>query len=63
VGWDDVDWIGLAQDRKRWNCVENTPPILMSLLPSCFLRVKYYITLYYSCLGSVPFASVSDFVT
>jgi hypothetical protein len=18
VGWDDVDWIGLAQDRNRW---------------------------------------------
>jgi hypothetical protein len=18
VGWDDVDWIGLAQDRDRW---------------------------------------------
>jgi hypothetical protein len=20
VGWSDVDWIGLAQDRNRWNC-------------------------------------------
>jgi hypothetical protein len=23
VGWGDVDWIGLAQDRNRWrNCCE-----------------------------------------
>jgi hypothetical protein len=21
VGWDDVDWIGLAQDRNRWDGV------------------------------------------
>jgi hypothetical protein len=21
VGWDDVDWIGLAQDRNRWRAV------------------------------------------
>jgi hypothetical protein len=20
VGWGDVDWIGLAQDRNRWRC-------------------------------------------
>jgi hypothetical protein len=19
IGWDDVDWIGLAQDRERWS--------------------------------------------
>jgi hypothetical protein len=23
VGWDDVDWIGLAQDRNRWRTVVN----------------------------------------
>jgi hypothetical protein len=21
VGWDDVDWIGVAQDRNRWRAV------------------------------------------
>jgi hypothetical protein len=21
VGWDDVDWIGLAQDRDRWRAL------------------------------------------
>jgi hypothetical protein len=21
VGWDDVDWIGLAQDRSRWRAL------------------------------------------
>jgi hypothetical protein len=24
VGWDDVDWIGLAQDRKRWRALVNS---------------------------------------
>jgi hypothetical protein len=23
VGWSDVDWIGLAQDRNRWRAVVN----------------------------------------
>jgi hypothetical protein len=23
VGWDDVDWIGLAQDRDRWRALVN----------------------------------------
>jgi hypothetical protein len=24
VGWDDVDWIGLAQDRNTWRAVVNS---------------------------------------
>jgi hypothetical protein len=24
VGWDDVDWIGLAQDRGRWTALVNS---------------------------------------
>jgi hypothetical protein len=24
VGWSDVDWIGLAQDRNRWRAVVNS---------------------------------------
>jgi hypothetical protein len=24
VGWSDVDWIGLAQDRKRWRALVNS---------------------------------------
>jgi hypothetical protein len=24
VGWDDVDWIGLAQDRNMWRAVVNS---------------------------------------
>jgi hypothetical protein len=24
VGWDDVDWIGLAQDRDRWIALVNS---------------------------------------
>jgi hypothetical protein len=23
VGWGDVDWIGLAQDRNRWRALMN----------------------------------------
>jgi hypothetical protein len=23
VGWGDVDWIGLAQDRDKWRALEN----------------------------------------
>jgi hypothetical protein len=23
VGWDDVDWIGLAEDRDRWRALVN----------------------------------------
>jgi hypothetical protein len=29
VGWGDVDWIGLAQDRDRWRALMNA---VMSLL-------------------------------
>jgi hypothetical protein len=24
VGWGDVDWIGLAQDRNRWGALVNS---------------------------------------
>jgi hypothetical protein len=24
VGWSDVDWIGLAQDRDRWTAIVNS---------------------------------------
>jgi hypothetical protein len=24
VGWDDVDWIGLTQDRNRWRALLNS---------------------------------------
>jgi hypothetical protein len=24
VGWGDVDWIGLAQDRNRWRALMNS---------------------------------------
>jgi hypothetical protein len=27
-GWDDVDWIGLAQDRNRWKALVNSALIL-----------------------------------
>jgi hypothetical protein len=24
VGWDDMDWIGLAHDRNRWRALVNS---------------------------------------
>jgi hypothetical protein len=27
VGWGDVDWIGLAQDRDRWRALANSGSI------------------------------------
>jgi hypothetical protein len=26
VGWEDVDWIGLAQDRNRWRSLVTSVP-------------------------------------
>jgi hypothetical protein len=31
VGWGDVDWIGLAQDRNRWRALGNS--VLNLLVP------------------------------
>jgi hypothetical protein len=31
VGWGDVDWIGLAQDRNRWRALVNL--VLNLLVP------------------------------
>jgi hypothetical protein len=31
VGWGDVDWIGLAQDRNRWRALVNS--VLNLLVP------------------------------
>jgi hypothetical protein len=29
MGWSDVDWIGLAQDRNRWKALVNLGSIKM----------------------------------
>jgi hypothetical protein len=35
VGWGDVDWIGLAQDRNRWRALVN------SVLKATQLKVQW----------------------
>jgi hypothetical protein len=32
VGWGDVDWIGLAQDRNRWRALVNAVMNLITFL-------------------------------
>jgi hypothetical protein len=40
VGWGDVDWIGLAQDRDRWRALVNSALNLRALVNSALnLRV------------------------
>jgi hypothetical protein len=35
VGWGDVDWIGLAQDRNRWKALVNS---VLNLRVPCRVR-------------------------
>jgi hypothetical protein len=37
VGWSDVDWIGLAQDRNRWRALVNVVMNLKVLRITGFL--------------------------
>jgi hypothetical protein len=36
IGWDDVDWIGLAQDRKKWRALVN---VVMSI--KCWEAIEW----------------------
>jgi hypothetical protein len=31
VGWSDVDWIGLAQDRNRWRALVNAHKVMRTV--------------------------------
>jgi hypothetical protein len=38
VGWSDVDWIGLAQDRNRWRALVNS--VLKLRIPQTVRKVS-----------------------
>jgi hypothetical protein len=43
VGWDDVDWIGLAKDRNRWRALVNS--VLNLRVPmKCWETIKCLTT-------------------
>jgi hypothetical protein len=38
VGWGDVDWIGLAQDRNRWRALVNS---VLNLSMKCLETIEW----------------------
>jgi hypothetical protein len=40
VGWGDVDWIGLAQDRNRWRALVNSMMNLRSPI-KCWENIEW----------------------
>jgi hypothetical protein len=42
VGWGDVDWIGLAQDRDKWRALVNSVLNIVTQLsnPPSFRRLR-----------------------
>jgi hypothetical protein len=38
VGWGDVDWIGLAQDRNRWRALVN---LVLNLWVQCWETIEW----------------------
>jgi hypothetical protein len=49
VGWGNVDWIGLAQDRNRWRALGKlSSGVTTGGISSSaqFHRVSYYFTIY-----------------
>jgi hypothetical protein len=41
VGWSDVDWIGLAQDRNRWRAVVNSVSSGLSGSMKCWETIEW----------------------
>jgi hypothetical protein len=41
VGWGDVDWIGLAQDRDRWRALVNSEMNEPSGSIKCWETIKW----------------------
>jgi hypothetical protein len=35
IGWDDIDWIDLAQDRDQWRALVNTVMDLRNSIKCC----------------------------
>jgi hypothetical protein len=50
IGWGDVDWIGLAQDRDKWRALVNVvmnlfaaQPVVSQVILSCIISCHAYI--------------------
>jgi hypothetical protein len=54
VGWGDVDWIGLAQDRNRWRALVNA---VMNLWGSikCWETVEWLQNWWPTCVSHNAF--------
>jgi hypothetical protein len=46
IGWDDMDWLALAQDRSQWKALVNTVMNSELLGFWTFAIIQYYKTIF-----------------
>jgi hypothetical protein len=55
IGWGNVDWIQMAQDRDRWRAFVNTVMNLRVLTPRSWLVIFHSFTLSNSILKLISY--------